>query len=164
MKIYLAILLFLTGPFSARAQSADSETDSAKAAQEQLYTRVLAQLQLEEDSVNTELITTKKLSDSLIVMVVPKIADQERTEWGNGAVTYDAYVVLVNYFTGTIQSVFREADAWISDAVMLQDITIDTAPYQVNDQTRAFGIRFITFPTVQIRSPAHPQRSGDPQF
>lgn len=56
--------------------------------------------------------------------------------------TYDINVMIVNSNTGKIISHLYETQAFSDDAIFTESITIDTARFQLNSTTRAFGIRF----------------------
>lgn len=56
--------------------------------------------------------------------------------------TYDLDVLLINSESGELIANRWQADVLISDAIRLDSFDIDTARYQLNPQTLAFGIRF----------------------
>ncbi|MDR3323006.1 MAG: hypothetical protein LBS89_02245 [Zoogloeaceae bacterium] len=99
---------------------------------------VLRQLDLQGKEVEKSLLVQKPLPDSegLSVVVVPVIHPQEEPE----VEIYDAYILLAKE-DGRITHKFYQAEAWVSDAIALARISIDTAPYLLNAQTRAFGVR-----------------------
>lgn len=51
-------------------------------------------------------------------------------------------MVIVNSNSGEVISHFYEAKAFSDDAIFTDNITFDTARYQLDTTTRAFGIRF----------------------
>ncbi|NME71742.1 hypothetical protein HHU12_27500 [Flammeovirga aprica JL-4] len=56
----------------------------------------------------------------------------------------DSHIFVVKTETGEILSHYFEShktNNWMSDAVVLTEIKIDTAPYIFNSSTRAFGVR-----------------------
>ncbi|RQO29771.1 hypothetical protein DBR32_14390 [Taibaiella sp. KBW10] len=108
-----------------------------------LLDKVLEQLKCSKSEIREELYTEKiwPYDPSLTIMVIPKIAQQELDAYGNGSYVMDSYVLLVDHKTATIKNLFYEAEAWNSDAMVLSEIVIDTAPYQLNNDTRGFGIR-----------------------
>lgn len=74
-------------------------------------------------------------------MVIPKISKQEIDEYNNYYGVFDSYIVVVNNITKQIINKYYEKDAWTSDAVVLNKITIDTASYILNENKKAFGVR-----------------------
>ena len=72
-----------------------------------------------------------------MITLLSKIPDQEQ-----GSTSYDTDLVVVDSNNGEIISHLFEERAFIDDAMLTDSINIDTAPYQLNSTTRAFGIRF----------------------
>ena len=58
-----------------------------------------------------------------------------------GTIYYDLDVLLVDTQSGELIAHNWEADAFYSDAIELTDFEIDTARYQLNNESRAFGVR-----------------------
>jgi len=114
-------------------------TNNAQSSQNDLLQSVLNQLKITDDEVLHNLITSKILpyDTSKSVVVIPKIAIHETDVFYQ----FDAYVLVVNNKSGAIIQQFYKPNAWISDAIALSELTIDTAPYQLNSDIRAFGIR-----------------------
>lgn len=56
--------------------------------------------------------------------------------------TYDINIVIIDSKSNEIIAHFYEKKAFYDDAVFTDNITIDTARYQLSPTTRAFGIRF----------------------
>jgi len=86
--------------------------------------------------------------DSLSVIVIPKIGKQEE-----GMYTLDSYILIVNNKTGKTKHHYFESyttSGWESDAIYITKIAIDTAPYLVQENTRAFGV------VIHNRSMSHP--------
>lgn len=75
------------------------------------------------------------------IVVIPEIVEGSEEEYYFSLNTHIAYVnienrqVLFHYFESS------ETNGWISDAIVLQEIIIDTAPYTVTENERAFGIK-----------------------
>jgi hypothetical protein len=103
-----------------------------------LAKKVFANLKLEKTDCFERLITHKDIPNSSkeAIVVIPKIA-----EHGEGYLVLDSYIVIVNKFTGEIISRYFEEKAWHSDAVYLESIEIDTAPFLVHKNYSAFGLR-----------------------
>nr|WP_294858181.1 hypothetical protein [uncultured Fluviicola sp.] len=72
------------------------------------------------------------------VMVVPHLIDENENE---GIFTLDAVIVVVNNQTGKIIQKYKEDNLIFSDAIFLSGFTVDTAPYMLTKEIRAFGIR-----------------------
>ena len=58
-----------------------------------------------------------------------------------GTIYYDVDVLLVDTQSGELIARNWEPDAFYSDAIELTDFEIDTARYQLNNESRAFGVR-----------------------
>ena len=106
-----------------------------------LVQKVLNQLQLKEVQVKTNLIASKTISNNTeeTIVVIPEVYDES-----NHYFELNNHTVIVNNKTGEITHKYFEdskTNQWVSDAIMLQKITIDTAPYNITNQKRAFGIR-----------------------
>jgi len=75
------------------------------------------------------------------IVVIPEIVEGSEEEHFFSLNTNIAYVnyenkqVLFHYFEST------ETNGWTSDAVVLQEIVIDTAPYTITERERAFGVK-----------------------
>ena len=108
-----------------------------------LFTKVISQLGLKETDVNEEFYVEKVLpnSKSQSVIVVPKYRKNEEDEYGNRYFELDAYIIVADNKTGKILYKYYEENAWTSDAVKLSSIIVDTGLYNLNGETRAFGIR-----------------------
>lgn len=99
---------------------------------------VLKQLGFSAEECATNLVREKIYphAPEFSVMVVPIITDEDDyTRY------MDGYILVVETATGKIRQRLPESISWISDAMILYDITIDTAPYMLNATTRAFGVR-----------------------
>lgn len=131
--IFLIFILFLNISFG------NNEIENS----EELLKKVLKELQLTEDDYNKGLYIEKILpyDKELTVMVIPKISKQEIDEYNNYYGVFDSYIVVVNNITKQIINKYYEKDAWTSDAVVLNKITIDTASYILNENKKAFGVR-----------------------
>ncbi|MCF6360042.1 MAG: hypothetical protein L3J29_04690, partial [Cyclobacteriaceae bacterium] len=96
---------------------------------------------LNPNKIATALIVHKELPNNLneTIMVIPEIVDE-----GEQYFELNSYILIVNSVTGKIVHQYFESsktNSWVSDAIKLVEITIDTAPYNVKDNIRAFGIR-----------------------
>ncbi|RZK19447.1 MAG: hypothetical protein EOO86_07605 [Pedobacter sp.] len=107
-----------------------------------LAEKVLAQLKLNKSDINEELYVEKVLPNmkSQTVMVIPKYRKNESDGYGNFYQELDAYIIIVENTTGKILYQYYEEEAWISDAIRLTSIDVDTGIFTLNNETRAFGI------------------------
>ncbi|MDR1889516.1 MAG: hypothetical protein LBQ81_09110 [Zoogloeaceae bacterium] len=131
IRIFHAIILaFLPACFSLCANAQNPDVNIAA---------ILKQLGLKEESVYTPLVVRKTLpyAKNHSVIIIPKIVK----EYPDCDVCFDldAYILIAE--KGKIVSRFYEPNAGSSDAWQLQEIVIDTAPYILNGDTRAFGVR-----------------------
>lgn len=118
----------------------EQSTELSQEAIESIY----RQLRLKYEDVNKEQdynirrFVSKQLpyDSDLTAVVIAKIAEES-----SDLTLYDSYILLVITETGEIINKFFEAGGWESDAIELKSISIDTAPYKLNADTRAFGIR-----------------------
>lgn len=122
-----------------------------------LLDKVLVQLKLTKKDFHTPLYTEKVLPNkpSNTLMVIPKYSVNETDEYGNLYLELDACIIIADSTSGKILYKYNEPDAWTSDAMVLSDITIDTGLYQINENTRAIGIR------VSYRGSSQPNPSYD---
>lgn len=129
------ILLFT---FSIISQLLYSKTQDSL-----LLNKVLKQLKIQKKEVNLELASDKILpySKDKTLIVIPKYTVNEKDEYNNYYFELDAYIIIADNLTGKILYKFYEPNAWTSDAVVLTSIEIDTGLYNLNKNTRAFGIR-----------------------
>lgn len=111
-----------------------------------LKSLVLKQLKLKFSDCKEELFEEKMLPYSKMetVMVVPKLVSEDE-----GMFTIDAIILVVNNQTGKIVQRSEGENLLDSDGVMISGFTIDTAPYMLSKDVRAFGIR------VNYRNTSH---------
>lgn len=75
------------------------------------------------------------------IVVIPEIVEGSEEEHYFTFNTHIAYVnmenkqVLFHYFESS------KTNGWVSDAIMLTEIIIDTAPYTITENERAFGVK-----------------------
>lgn len=108
-------------------------------AQNNLLKKVLKQLALQEKDIEKRLVASKMLpyAKDKSVIVFPKyVSKSDETGY-----VFDAYVVVTDNLSGKILYKFYEHKAWESDAIMLEEISIDTGLFILNNETRAFGVR-----------------------
>ncbi len=106
---------------------------------------ILKQLKLTKKQCELSLIVAKPFPNNKneTIVVIPEIAKEE-----NGYYEFHSHVLIVDTKTNKIIHKYYESaedNDWISDAVMLAEIKIDTAPYMVSKNNRAFGVRVYVY-------------------
>lgn len=106
-----------------------------------LIDTLLKNLKIKKENCKLDLVVSKKIPNSPneTIVVIPEIVDEEEQYF-----ELNSYILIVNTETGKITHQYFESSKtnhWFSDAIQLREITIDTAPYNVTDDKRAFGIR-----------------------
>ena len=106
-----------------------------------LIEEVILQLNINRLKIKYDLIVSKVQphNPNETIIVLPEIVDE-------GELFYElnSHILLVDNTTGRITHKYFEShktNNWVSDAIELREIKIDTAPYIVDENTRAFGIR-----------------------
>jgi hypothetical protein len=119
----------------------DSRTLSDTLADYTLVLSILDELRLHPLTVKMDLVTSKAMpqypGDKIVV--IPEIVDE-----GEHYFELNSHIVIANAHTGEITHTFFESaktNQWVSDAITLKEIKIDTAAYHVTENNRAFGIR-----------------------
>lgn len=112
-----------------------------EASKNNLVSDVIQQLRLDPSKVNHDFVTTKVQphNPDETIVVIPEIVG----EYNYDDFELNSYILLVDNKTHKITHKYFESsktNGWDSNAIMLSEITIDTAPYQLNENTRAFGI------------------------
>lgn len=132
LLIAIVFLLFVKG-YSQETQSKN----------EFLFAAVLKQLGLQSSDVNEQLYREKILpyNTTNTLMLLPKYRVNDTDSQGHTYLELDAYIVIAENSTGKILQKFVEEEAWVSDALVLTEITLDTGLYKLDDNNRAFGIR-----------------------
>ncbi len=80
-------------------------------------------------------------SPNQAVVVIPEVVEGSEEEH---YFYLNTHIAIVNLETKQITHQYFESsktNGWVSDAIVLADIIIDTAPYDVTDNIKAFGIR-----------------------
>lgn len=105
-----------------------------------LISQLIKQLSIDSLRIKSELIRTKVLPEdpAKTIVSIPIIAHEEGGD--NHSFVLDVYIVVAATKTGKILQKYYEQSFWESDAIALEDISIDTAPYRLHNHTRAFGI------------------------
>ncbi|CAM1340123.1 PA3715 family protein [Tenacibaculum aestuarii] len=107
------------------------------------YELVIKELNLDESKLVPALQAFKILPNSPheAVVVIPEIVEGSEEEHYFALNAHVAFVnienkqVLYHYFESA------KTNGWISDAIMLKEIIIDTASYTITEKERAFGIK-----------------------
>jgi len=102
--------------------------------------KVLKQLNIQRTDCYFDLVVEQTIpySPDKSVIVIPKIIEKDENSF-----SCDCYVLIINNASGLIINKFFEPNSLISDAVRIDKISIDFAPYKLNSTTRAFGIRIL---------------------
>lgn len=106
-----------------------------------LLETVLKNLNLKKEDCKLSLVAQKvnPINPAETIMVIPEIVEEDEYYFN-----LNSYIVIVETLTGKILNQFFETpktNGFESDALVLTDIKIDTAPYLVAASTRAFGVR-----------------------
>ncbi|MFD2562909.1 PA3715 family protein [Aquimarina rubra] len=104
-----------------------------------LIDAVVRQLKINPDKI--EFVAHKKLPniEKESIVVIAETATEEDDYF-----RFNSHVLVVESATGQILNTFFESyetNGWQSDALFIDTIAIDTAPYNVTETDRAFGIR-----------------------
>lgn len=103
-----------------------------------LMSKVLNNLGLDKKQIDWNLSKAKKNpAENDVTIIVLALQTSDNPDW----LTYDMYLLTVHSSTGKIITKTFEKDKWESNAVRLESISIDTAPYILAEGVRAFGIR-----------------------
>lgn len=102
--------------------------------------KVLKQLNIQPTDCYFDLVVEQIIpySPDKSVIVIPKIIEKDENSF-----SCDFYVLIINNVSGLIVNKFFEPNSLISDAVRIDKISVDFAPYNLNPATRAFGIRIL---------------------
>ncbi|WP_312323502.1 hypothetical protein [Soonwooa sp.] len=114
-----------------------------------MLTKALQQLNLKESQINLNLFTEKVLPNykAQSVLLIPKYKTNEQDEYENYFLVMDAIVLVVDNASGKILYQNIEPETWVSDAMIMESLVIDTGLYILADQKRAFGVRVNTHNT-----------------
>ena len=108
-----------------------------------LTNMVLKNLNLKKENCNVDLIATQQNPENWdeIFFAIPEISNTDIND--ETYFTYNSHIVVADANTGEIKQHYFESSKtndWVSDAVFLAEIKIDTAPYLVSKTDRAFGV------------------------
>ncbi|MBO6826810.1 MAG: hypothetical protein JJ879_11460 [Sneathiella sp.] len=102
---------------------------------------VLHELGVDPLNVKTDLIASKANPEDPdeVIVVIPEIVEE-----GEQYFVLNCHIVLADNRTGEMTHTYFESgqtNQWVSDAIELQEISLDTAPYRMAPDIRAFGVR-----------------------
>ena len=103
----------------------------------QVYNQVIKTLGIPKDKIDKDLYTEKVLpydTDKKVMVFLIKKGDENEA-------TFDLYVVVYDFLQKRITQSYKGIDEYYSDAVELQELSIDTAKFILTEGIRAFGIR-----------------------
>jgi len=106
-----------------------------------LIDTVLENLTIEKKNCKLDLVVSKQNPNNPeeTIIVIPEIVEE-----GEHYIELNSHILIVERYSGKIISNYFEnskTNGWISDAIQLVEISIDTAPYNLTKNERAFGIR-----------------------
>ncbi|WP_052741872.1 PA3715 family protein [Kiloniella litopenaei] len=115
--------------------------NSTKLRDDTLISSVINALDIAPSSVKNNLIAlkTNPKNPNEAIVIIPEIVDE-----GEQYFDLNSHIVLANHQTGEITHKYFESsktNQWVSDAIELKEISIDTAPYRMTEDLRAFGVR-----------------------
>lgn len=129
MRYFALSLLLFCGSFELYAQEFSENVKY-----------VLQALHVKADQCALDFIAEKPLpgSQDEWILLIPEYLDKDEE---SGHYDLRAHVVVYNSRTKTMRHTILESSEWYSDAMVLNEVKIDTAPYLVGKGKRAFGIR-----------------------
>lgn len=111
------------------------------------YENIVKHLKLDKTNIKEEFSTEKKMPnepDSYIA-VIPVVQEKD----GDDFFVFRNYIVITDE-NGGIKNQYFDPHEITSDAVMLQEITIDTGLYHISNGIRAFGVK------ISVRNGSQP--------
>ncbi|WP_435263516.1 hypothetical protein [Tenacibaculum sp. nBUS_03] len=111
--------------------------------EENLIDRVIEQLNIDVSKVKSDLVIFKNVPNTAqeTIMVIPEYVNTNNDEHHY---ELNSHIIVVNNTTGKITHKYFESsktNGWVSDAIQLREITIDTLPYLVSENNKAFGVK-----------------------
>jgi len=121
-----------------------------------LITTVLDELNFSKSEINMSRATQQEIKEmpGKSIVVIPKIAELKEKAY----IILDAYILLVDSQTGKIKARFVEKRAWTSNAYILYGIEVHPELYNLNEETKAFGI------ILEYESDSRVNRFGERAF
>jgi len=145
MKYLLILLLFSIASCDIKTKDTLKATEINTIGEPQiefnLLTVVLNKLHLKKENCKLDLVVLKEnpANTNETIVVIPEIVEEAEDYF-----ELNSHILVVASKTGTIKYRYfesSETNEWYSDAVRLVEIAIDTAPYHVTSESRAFGIK-----------------------
>jgi len=121
------LLLILISTFTLSSCSQEKTID--------LIDSTLSNLKIKKEKCLTEFIKNQKITESESIILIPEIADK-----GDGFITVNGHILIVNNKNGKINSRFSEKESWYSDAVRIENIDVKHQPYQISKKSKTIGI------------------------
>ena len=110
---------------------------------------IAKELKIENSKRIQKLETFKKLpNDNEVIVLIPEIVEE-----GEEYFVLNTHIAIYNIEMGKITHQYYESSKtndWLSDAIRLDKIEIDTEPYLINETTRAFGVRVHYFGSSRV--------------
>lgn len=105
---------------------------------QQAFSAILRQLNLKTEECCLQFVSQQKVPENknLSVWVIPKIEDED-----NESLVLDGFILLTDTETGEIISKCSQPESWVSDAMQLGYVVIDTLDLRLNDNRIMFGIQ-----------------------
>ncbi|MET6990802.1 hypothetical protein [Sediminicola arcticus] len=121
------LLLFLISTYTFSSCAQEKSIDFVQSA--------LSNLNIKIENCLSEFIIQKDISESETVIVIPEIAHK-----GDGYMTLNGHLLILNRKNGKIKSRFSEKDSWNSDAIKLENIEVVYQPYQLTKNSETIGV------------------------
>ncbi len=151
MKHLALLLLFTLGCNNTSKNEANSiieKTEITEPIAFNLLDTVLKNLGIEKENCRLDLVALKEnpLNNNETFLAIPEIV--KRDENDDFYFEFNSHIIIADTYTGNIKQKYFESsktNGWISDAVTLAEIKIDTAPFIVTNNKRAFGVRIYQY-------------------
>lgn len=133
--IYVFLLLTVT----ACAQKIVHKKTDITLSQEELETFVVKELNIEESKIGFVVSKVSPGNSNETIVVIEEIAKEE--EWSSES---NSHIAIVDNTTGKITHKYFESsktNGWDSDAIFMDNITIDTLNFKLDSSKTAFGVK-----------------------
>ncbi|MEP6262960.1 MAG: hypothetical protein ABJ092_15395 [Gillisia sp.] len=101
---------------------------------QQLIEQTAQKIGIPTSDIFSRLTTSHKFENGTLI-VIPEIAEK-----GDGYVTFNSHIVLIDDESGAIKAKFRGEKDWNIDAVSIDNIKIEPKLYQLNESTFGYGL------------------------
>lgn len=139
-------VLYLLVALISVAQNAKQETFS----QQELIDIAIRELNIDKSLTEYELSSVSPDNSKKTIIVIAAIINEDDETYG-----LDSYIAIADNTNGKITHTFYEnskENGWVSDAIYISDISIDTTNYKLNTSKNAFGVT-IKFRTMSQSNP-----------